>query len=444
VFDETHFGGFVSNYLRGICFFDIHPPLGKLIIAASARLSGYDGMFNFSNVEGSYSSSFYVWLRFPPAVFSTFVSPLLAGSLMLGNVGLIPSVFAGILTSFEFTSIVQGRLILTDGILYFFVSLTIFATSLVEFRPTWPAFILQSFAAACALSVKFTGACVLAVVALSHFRMLFGTPRWFPRLCVRGVVVAAVCVVFSFILFWIHLSLMPIAGFGDQYMPPDFRRHAMPRRIVELVAAMYRYNRDLSFTHPYASKWYEWPFFIASPTVVHSGYHGELLCIFNNPVIALMSFVGFLAGFGSWNFQYSFGYFAAYAPFILVTRCMWTYHYEIALFFGVLALAQAIGRVSTLAQFIIGGTILAAALLAYWYWFAWIYAVPKPAAWHAARSLWQKIDYVVQTMEKQERQQKRSQSRREPLSSRRSERVAGTPYEQWIPSAEQGRAAPNR
>ena len=32
VFDEVHFGKFVSGYYTGEYFFDIHPPLGKLII----------------------------------------------------------------------------------------------------------------------------------------------------------------------------------------------------------------------------------------------------------------------------------------------------------------------------------------------------------------------------------------------------------------------------
>jgi hypothetical protein len=34
VFDEFHFGRFVNNYVDGEYFFDIHPPLGKLTLAA--------------------------------------------------------------------------------------------------------------------------------------------------------------------------------------------------------------------------------------------------------------------------------------------------------------------------------------------------------------------------------------------------------------------------
>jgi hypothetical protein len=173
-FDEGHFGGFVSDYLRGICFFDIHPPLGKLIIAAAGKLCGYDGSFNFTENDAPYETNFYIYLRLPPAICATLVSPLLTGALILKDVPLVPCVLSGFLLAIDFTSIAQGRLILTDGILYFFIALTIFATSFVENWESWGAIIVQALSAACAGSVKFTGFCVLVPVAFSHFRLLFG------------------------------------------------------------------------------------------------------------------------------------------------------------------------------------------------------------------------------------------------------------------------------
>ncbi len=37
VFDEVHFGKFISGYIRGTYFFDIHPPAGKLLRCDAMR-----------------------------------------------------------------------------------------------------------------------------------------------------------------------------------------------------------------------------------------------------------------------------------------------------------------------------------------------------------------------------------------------------------------------
>jgi dolichyl-phosphate-mannose--protein O-mannosyl transferase len=57
VFDEVHFGKFVNGYITGRYFFDIHPPLGKLLIALVAYSYGYDGTQPFDHIGEAYHAN---------------------------------------------------------------------------------------------------------------------------------------------------------------------------------------------------------------------------------------------------------------------------------------------------------------------------------------------------------------------------------------------------
>jgi dolichyl-phosphate-mannose--protein O-mannosyl transferase len=54
VFDEVHFGSFVNYYLKREFFFDVHPPLGKLLLALVAYFFGYNGGFMFNQIGDPY------------------------------------------------------------------------------------------------------------------------------------------------------------------------------------------------------------------------------------------------------------------------------------------------------------------------------------------------------------------------------------------------------
>jgi dolichyl-phosphate-mannose-protein mannosyltransferase len=64
VFDEVHFGGHAAHYLNRSYFFDVHPPLGKLTLAAAAAAAGFDGTFAFHAIGAAYPPTVpYVAMR---------------------------------------------------------------------------------------------------------------------------------------------------------------------------------------------------------------------------------------------------------------------------------------------------------------------------------------------------------------------------------------------
>src|SRR3989344_6256286 len=73
VFDEVHFGKFISGYLTGEYFFDIHPPLAKLLITGVGFMGGFSPTADFSEIGGVFSDQSFIWLRLLPIIAGTLL-----------------------------------------------------------------------------------------------------------------------------------------------------------------------------------------------------------------------------------------------------------------------------------------------------------------------------------------------------------------------------------
>lgn len=83
VFDELHFGKYVSLYMKRLFFFDQHPPLGKQLIGIAAYLGGYNGNYTFSRIGSEYTENIPIfWLRVVPAICGSILVPLVYQTLL--------------------------------------------------------------------------------------------------------------------------------------------------------------------------------------------------------------------------------------------------------------------------------------------------------------------------------------------------------------------------
>ncbi|XP_025912931.1 protein O-mannosyl-transferase 2 isoform X4 [Apteryx rowi] len=110
-----------SYYINRTFFFDVHPPLGKMLIGLAGYLSGYDGTFPFQKPGDRYEQHNYMGMR----GFCAFLGSCLVPFAYLTVLELSKSLPAALLTAFilifDTGCITLSQYILLDPILMFFL-----------------------------------------------------------------------------------------------------------------------------------------------------------------------------------------------------------------------------------------------------------------------------------------------------------------------------------
>lgn len=312
VFDEVYFSQFPAHYFTGEYYFDIHPPLAKLMLAGLASFFGYapPSNFDFSTIGNKFpeeGKGFFYFLRFVIALFGV----ILVGAIYWLSKQIFSSklvaFLAGLLVIFDNAFLTQSRYILIDVILLAFgvLGLVFFLKSRKQTKnksKRWLWFWTGLFLSA-SFSIKWTGLLFAGVVGLVmiydiiRIRDVFNFLKPFFVMIIVGSV-------FYLSVFAIHFSVVPFSGKGDVYMSQSFRasligssesknENIVPagflKKFVELNLLMLSSNAGLKATHPYSSEWYSWPL-INKPIYYWNGGEtedGEIRKIYliGNPVI---------------------------------------------------------------------------------------------------------------------------------------------------------------
>lgn len=367
VFDEVHFGGFVTNYLGDHSyFFDIHPPHAKLLIAGVAALGGYRGSQTFENLDQPIEKVSPALLRLVPAL-SGILLPLVLFALLL-QLGATPAAafLGGLAGLLDNAILLQTRIVALDGILLLatFGSLSALLAALsAASRLGASAFaLLAGGLAGLAAGTKFTGLAALAVAGACIAATLLPRPSWPALRRALGLSVFVLSgAVGVYVAGWvIHFALLGEPGPGYVWAVPtgDFLFDT-----VHVHRLMLASNYGLTAPHPYASAWWSWPlmlrpvfywnhadaalYFVGNPAVWWGTTLG-LLLLLGNAVLLRVSELRLATGGSPWPPRLwipLIGYAIALLPLVRVPRALFLYHYLTALGFALCAVLLWLDRI---------------------------------------------------------------------------------------------------
>ncbi|KAB5595729.1 Dolichyl-phosphate-mannose-protein mannosyltransferase [Ceratobasidium theobromae] len=238
VWDEAHFGKFGSHYLKREFYFDVHPPLGKMLVGLAGLLSGYDGSFEFKSGEKYPDSVPYITMRVMLALFGVAMVPLAwftAKELRFTNRACH---LVTIMTLCDLAWLCISRFILLDSMLLFFTFTTVFClTKFVNqqyqsFSFDWWLWLAATgWSIGCVCSVKWVGFFATALVGAYTMEDLwdkFGDLRMPVRIYIKHWIARGLCLIVLPIViymasFKIHFLVLNHSGPGDAQMSSLFQ-----------------------------------------------------------------------------------------------------------------------------------------------------------------------------------------------------------------------------
>ncbi len=368
VFDEVYFGSFAQSYFSNEYTFDIHPPLGKMIVAAFTPANDMSEEVKFKNDAYQGEQPNFFRMRLAPAL-AGFLLPIIVMlvALQLGF-SRVAGTAVGVAVALENALIAQSRLILLDSfiLLFGFLGFLFYLKFRRKHQFYWLA--LSGLFLGMAISIKWT--------ALSFILLVGGSIAWdiFKQkknrlLHFMGAVCCLVVIplVFYISVFAVHFSLQNQSGPGDAFMSQEFQstllgnpnydylaetNMSFQQKFIELNTTMYTSNKSIINDHPYGSKWYSWPFLIRPMWYFVSPDGFSNIYLIGNPFTWWLSTLAVLAlviamtlkkqSRNYTNVILLAGLLLCWLPFILISRVMFLYHYFPSLVFSMLILFRLV------------------------------------------------------------------------------------------------------
>lgn len=169
-------------------------------------------------------------------------------------------------------------------------------------------------------------------------------------LFVKNTVITLACCILFFII--IPLGIYCLSYLPDKVWGSD---PWSIKNVGRQILYIYRYHRNVTATHPYQSVWYQWlldirPIWYHQSTDAMGWYH--TISCFSNPLLCLAGLIAivtvtvYLFREHDRNAWIIFtGYMTALGPWLLVDRCVFSYHFYPTSLFAIMAIVFVIDRI---------------------------------------------------------------------------------------------------
>ncbi|XP_050338148.1 protein O-mannosyl-transferase 2 isoform X2 [Bactrocera neohumeralis] len=229
-----------SWYINRTFFFDVHPPLGKMLIGLSGYVTGYNGTYPFEKPGDKYNGSRYEGMRYFCTTLGALIMPMAFDTVYELTQSTEAAVISSLYLIFDVGLVTLNQYILLDPILLFFLTASVWGmTKASNLTATgnsytiswWVWLFFTGTMLACTTSTKFVGLFVVMLVGLHTIQQLwiiFGDMRkplaeTVKQIACRTIALILWPIILYMYFFYIHLIVLNRSGTGDGFYSSAFQ-----------------------------------------------------------------------------------------------------------------------------------------------------------------------------------------------------------------------------
>jgi dolichyl-phosphate-mannose-protein mannosyltransferase len=317
------------------------------------------------------------------------------------------SSFTGaLLVALDSSMIVEGKFILSDGLVHFWSAFHFYTLCLFLRRQSDRLALLCGLTLGIAGMCKFTALGLFAVDGVTQLVWILRVWPPFLDIVTRGIAFLVPAGLAIFLSWFWHFSANPYMGYHGFYIVREDAHTVLERakintsywgnrildsplikRIISWNVVMNRINMRSKIPHPWESRPQFWPFLLDKYVLFWANENRRITCMglptsyWSTTIALALTLPATILRRAGWqNALFLWGWAVSYLPFFRIPRTMFHYHYLVPLMFAGMNLAALLNKAVTDRKIraVIAGGIIVLTVVCYQFFSPWIYGFNCP------------------------------------------------------------------